>query len=1517
MNYLGKSKFAKITSVVLTVTTTVWLSGMFMLVPFAATAAVTIVDGDTVRNPNAEGLAAFDIYIVKLMGDKKFKRLVLNPEVFESYGHLTWDGVKDVDQTTIDAYATSELVRTDGDAKVYRLVADGDVGTKEWINMTSEEFISAGYDWDEIYTVNSTDVGNYNVGGDVVTGPEGAGIMLSSMTPATGYVAASTYDNEITKIDFTAGPTGYIIDTILVTRSGLSADADLSNVKLFDGNTQLGSTQSINSTTHKVTFANLNWTIPANGSKTLTVKGSIATSGAGTGDVIKLGLAAAADITLSSGTLPSATYPIYGNGQIIAGVTVGTFEVMASTAVSSRSLVSGTTDQLVGGFNLQAITEAFDVNKIAITEAGSAVSADLTNIKLKVDGVQIGSTVSSLGADEKATFTGNLLSLAAGTNKDVYIYADIADGITSERTVQWQIFETGDITAVGSNSGGVTLILADGGGTYATTTSPSTANTIYQGALTVAYDTATNPSDGLNTVAGAKDVLVQSFKFSATTREGLNVTYLNLNLNTEGADDFESTDFSNARLYIDDSTTPISTTGTIGSSSISFGATGSSTTLFNVPAGKNTVVKLKVDVSTTVSASERIGYYISSTSNLTVRGEGSGDKIPTANMTITAVDAVSDSGAGTINALANGTLVIASAPDSPAATTYTDGTSGLSVFKFRLTSAYEDMNVTTIKIRLWDADSGTYTTAVDDADFSNIALYDGATLLDTVSLASGIATFNLTGFSVPRDTTKTLGVVLDVPVGSALANTSLYLTLGAVTGTSGVTTADEITTTGADSLAAITETPSTSPALSNAMTEGAPTLTVAASTTPAAKSVVTGATDVWVGRILMTANNEDIKVTSIRVAASNSSTLASLTTTAASASWSSMKLKVNGSDIANAGPKQITDAGSNLVDYTLFDGIDFEINKDQTAAVDIYVDAVGTATAWYFGITDSTSQIQGAGLSSGTEVTVTPADSYASAATTITSAGALTVSVDADTPVSQNVAVGTGGKTGVTMSKIKFAASAAEDLNVRQVIVTRTSGAALDFAAIYLYNDLGTQIAGPGYMSGTTVTFTDLANNLFTVASGTSEIITIKADLNGTTVGGDAVSADAPILYIADATGNAANSNFNVLGESSAADITSAPGTPTPEISGNFGSITLYKSTPTISLNSASKSGAQVGGVGSEVLRFDVAANAQADLVLNQVALSISGNADVIDGDGLAVKDAYIYKKEDLSNPLAVAAYVTGAADILANAGLTATAVSTAVDGIPVGSNIVVLNGSTYTTQKLVSVAVSGTIATLTWTGSDAGTAGEAITIYYAPMQPGSGKLFFGGQTTITADVASDATALAVTSTDGFAVGDVIAVYGYNTAGGITYDTSVTVDAIGSATALTVSNMQLEVGGASDGTNTDADDGIDISSSGTAASANTAGYIYTLTRVDGTDAASVAEDANLGTSTVNGITIAAGTTKTFVVKGDTSGADDGTGTETLQLSFNSISDLNWDDTIRWGVTTLTSGLTLTGNALTY
>ncbi len=122
---------------------------------------VNLQDGDLARVKGD-----VDVYIIKLVGDKKFRRLILNPEVFNSYGHLSWDKIKVV--SDLSAYTISTLVRELNDPMVYQMFPTGDTGAKRHINVGAAQFESAGYDWDSIYIINVFERGLYTTGSPIV-----------------------------------------------------------------------------------------------------------------------------------------------------------------------------------------------------------------------------------------------------------------------------------------------------------------------------------------------------------------------------------------------------------------------------------------------------------------------------------------------------------------------------------------------------------------------------------------------------------------------------------------------------------------------------------------------------------------------------------------------------------------------------------------------------------------------------------------------------------------------------------------------------------------------------------------------------------------------------------------------------------------------------------------------------------------------------------------------------------------------------------------------------------------------------------------------------------------------------------------------------------------------------------------------------------------------------------------------------------------------------------------------------
>lgn len=116
-----------------------------------------IPEGATIR---IEG--GVDVYIVKYINGKMFKRLVLNPQVFENYEHLRWEDVMNVSQDTLDAYTTSDLVRSEKTGNVYRLYPSGDCGTKRLVKVGS--CFWKQMDPDSIYLINGFDEKSYTTG---------------------------------------------------------------------------------------------------------------------------------------------------------------------------------------------------------------------------------------------------------------------------------------------------------------------------------------------------------------------------------------------------------------------------------------------------------------------------------------------------------------------------------------------------------------------------------------------------------------------------------------------------------------------------------------------------------------------------------------------------------------------------------------------------------------------------------------------------------------------------------------------------------------------------------------------------------------------------------------------------------------------------------------------------------------------------------------------------------------------------------------------------------------------------------------------------------------------------------------------------------------------------------------------------------------------------------------------------------------------------------------------------------
>jgi len=103
----------------------------------------------------------YKVYIIK----GKYKRWIQTAEIYNHYGHLTWDDIINVNPSVLAGYQEAWMIRADGDKKVYELNADG---TKHWLNMTAEQFVLTGHKWEMVYIVNNWERDFYNIGSDVM-----------------------------------------------------------------------------------------------------------------------------------------------------------------------------------------------------------------------------------------------------------------------------------------------------------------------------------------------------------------------------------------------------------------------------------------------------------------------------------------------------------------------------------------------------------------------------------------------------------------------------------------------------------------------------------------------------------------------------------------------------------------------------------------------------------------------------------------------------------------------------------------------------------------------------------------------------------------------------------------------------------------------------------------------------------------------------------------------------------------------------------------------------------------------------------------------------------------------------------------------------------------------------------------------------------------------------------------------------------------------------------------------------
>lgn len=674
--------------------TALTMSGVVMLAPMAA-GAVTIVDGDLMQNPNASGAAKYDVYIAKIVGSNKYKRLIVSPSVFNSYGHLSWSKIKTVDQATLDAYTTSDLSRCVDpdfgvdDPKVYKLSPEGDTGAKQWLNMTAAEFEAAGYKWDSIYTINKTDRDTYTTGSDITAGTSGETggttstgtrltVSLAADTPASGLVVSNAARMPFTKINLTASSDGdIVVDSIVVKRNGLGNDAAFSSVDLIDLDTNLAINdigKTFNSE-HKATFTT-DFTVKAGTTKSVMLAGNMGSLSSYAGEAPAL---AVEEINLTGSATVNGTLPIVGNTMTTnSTISIGSATVQrgAYTNATSTTIQVGKTDYVFFSFKVTAgSTEKIQFSQIKVYQQGSAgFTTDMENIRLYEEGTKLADATGV--TDKYANFVFNTITLDKGQTKQFTVKADVIDG--SARTIDLGIYRTTDLLVKGVTYGyNITP-------TYSSTGSSATSPVMSDNQFTISNGTLQVTRS--NTVAAgnisvADNQVLGAFEF-VCKGEAIDISALTLTITSSSGAQIE--DALTGVELVDPNGKVVAGPNDLASNT----KTVAWTDTFTVPTG-TTIYKVRGDLSVNGGWATDNTIYVSFTpSAMTTKGTVTGNSI-----SATPTSALS-SNTQTIKA---GSLVV-SRDTLPASSTIIVNQKSLTLssWTFDASNSGEDVRVTSI-----------------------------------------------------------------------------------------------------------------------------------------------------------------------------------------------------------------------------------------------------------------------------------------------------------------------------------------------------------------------------------------------------------------------------------------------------------------------------------------------------------------------------------------------------------------------------------------------------------------------------------------------------------------------------------------------------------------------------------------------------------------------------------------------------------------------------------------------------
>lgn len=403
-----------------------------------------------------------------------------------------------------------------------------------------------------------------NVGTQVTIKTGSITLQAASDTP-TGNVSAG--QSGVTLAKFTLYAAGEAVKVkwlsfgLNLTGATTSIDNHFKNVSLVDdAGGQVGTTINTLSTSVTCTdntYANstssyvscfgssgspINYIVPANTTRTLYLKADIQST-ANFSTVVGRLIANTSNLQGLTSSQSASTGSANGSSLSFSS---SALTVAKNTGVSTQTLTPNSVNRRIGSYTFTA-SSAEGVNVSTITITAGAAGAQFQNLKVMVNGVQFGSTQSTISNSTAYTFSGAQFSVPKGQSVTVDVYGDVLSSATA-----------GTKTAITTLSG----CSANGASSFSSITCTSTAgqDVLIAGQATVTV-TADNGQASDQIVMGSTNNTLASFRFTETTNvEDVKITDLivfdqvNTTSGTKSA-------FSNVKLYKADGVTLLGTSG--------------------------------------------------------------------------------------------------------------------------------------------------------------------------------------------------------------------------------------------------------------------------------------------------------------------------------------------------------------------------------------------------------------------------------------------------------------------------------------------------------------------------------------------------------------------------------------------------------------------------------------------------------------------------------------------------------------------------------------------------------------------------------------------------------------------------------------------------------------------------------------------------------------------------------------------------------------------------------------------